>query len=158
MIQEKKFYLTRDGLERVKKEYESLKSLKMAKITGEAPKLWQSEDLNPEYVAFQEDLGFLETRLYELGNVLKNTELIKPPLKEKRDEIELGSKVLVEVDGQADEFTIVGSLEANPSLGKISDESPVGKQLIGHKVGEEVVISSPVKTIYKIKKIRYQQN
>jgi len=62
---------------------------------------------------------------------------------------------VVEVDGQEDEFEIVGSLEANPSIGRISNESPVGKALLGHEVREEIVISSPVKTVYKIKDIKY---
>ena len=51
---------------------------------------------------------------------------------------------------------VVGTLEANPEQGKISSESPVGKALLGRKIGEKVMISSPVKTIYKIKKIKYQ--
>lgn len=152
---EKKFYLTEQGLEKIKKEYQDLKGLKFAKTKGEIPKIWHSEDINPEYLSFREDLSFLETRIAELENIFKNVEIIKLPPKEKRGIINLGAKVLVGVDGQTDEFEIVGSLEANPSLGKISNESPVGKSLLGHRVGDEVLISSPIKTIYKIKKIRY---
>jgi transcription elongation factor GreA len=63
---------------------------------------------------------------------------------------------VVEVDGQIDEFTILGTLEANPSIGKISNESPVGRALLSHKAGEEIIISSNIKTIYKIKEIRYE--
>ncbi len=155
MEERKKFYLTKKGLEDIKKEYKVLKSLRLAKTKGEAPKIWESEDLNPEYLSFQEDLSFLETRAAELENILKNVELIKHPSKEKSKVINLGATVVVEVEGDEDEFTIVGTLEANPSLGKISNESPVGKTLLGHKMGDGVIISSPVKTIYKIKKIRY---
>lgn len=155
MVERKKFYLTKKGFEDIKNEYKVLKDLRLAKTKGEAPKIWESEDLNPEYLSFQEDLSFLETRVAELKNILKNVELIKRPLKEKSKAINLGATVIVEVEGDKDEFTIVGTLEANPSLGKISNESPVGKTLLGHKVGDEVVISSPVKTIYKIKKIKY---
>ena len=153
---EKKFYLTEQGLEKIKKEYQDHKSLKLTKTKGEIPKIWHSEDINPEYLSFREDLSFLETRIAELENILQNVELIKPPQKEKRGIVNLGAKVLVGVDGQTDEFEIVGSLEANPSLGKISNESPVGNALLGHRAGEEVVVSSPIKTVYKIKKIRYQ--
>ncbi len=64
--------------------------------------------------------------------------------------------MVVEVGGQIDEFTIVGTLEANPSIGKISNESPVGKSLLNHKIGDEVIIQSAVKTIYKIKARRYE--
>ena len=155
MVEEKKFYLTKEGLGRMKKEHEDLKELKLAKTKGESPKILHSEDLNPEYLAFQEDLSFLEIRLAELEKILKNAELIRPPSKERQKIVNLGATVLVEVDGQNDEFTLVGSLEANPSLGKISNESPVGQALLGHRAGDEVLVSSPIKTTYKIKKIKY---
>jgi transcription elongation factor GreA len=155
MADQKKFYLTKKGLEDLKKEYEILKSLRSAKTKGEAPKIWESEDLNPEYLSFQEDLEFLETRLAELENILDNFSLIKKPLGERLDLVDLGATVTVQVNDAKDEFTIVGTLEANPAMGKISDESPVGHSLLGSRVGDEITISSPVKTIYKIKKIRY---
>ena len=156
MAEERKFYLTQEGLERLKKEFKDLKELKLAKTRGESPKILHSEDLNPEYLAFQEDLSFLEIRVAELENILKNAELIKPPSKEKQNIVNLGATILVEVDGQNDEFTLVGSLEANPSLGKISNESPVGRALLGHRVRDEVFVSSPIRTTYKIKKIKYK--
>lgn len=156
MPEEKKFYLTKEGLERIKREYKDLKTLKLAKTKGESPKILHSEDLNPEYLAFQEDISFLESRIIELENILKNTDLIRLPPKEKQSIVNLGATILVEVDGQKDEFTLVGSLEANPSLGKISNESPVGKALLGHQAGDEVLVSSPIKTTYKIKKIKYR--
>ena len=155
-MEEKKFYLTKEGLAKIKKEHEDLKALKLAKTAGEIPNIWHSKDLIPEYLSFQEDLSFLEVRIAELENILRNAELIKPLPKNKQSIVSLGAKVLVQVDGQTDEFTIVGSLEANPSLGKISNESPVGKALLGHRVGEEVLVSSPIRTIYKIRKIKYQ--
>ena len=155
MTQEKKFYLTKEGLEKIKKEYKDLKILKFSKTEGEIPKIWHSEDLNPEYLAFQEDLSFLETRIAELEHIFKNSELIRFPSGERKKLVNLGARVLVDVEGQSDEFEIVGTLEANPSVGRISNESPVGRSLLGHRVGEEIVVSSPIKTIYKIKKIRY---
>lgn len=155
MAKEKKYYLTKEGLKELKKEYEVLKSLRAAKTKGEAPKIWESEDLNPEYLSFQEDLDFLETRLVELENILENFSLIKKPAKNNLDKVNLGALITVEVNGQKDEFNLVGTLEANPVLGKISDESPVGHALLGHKTGDEVVVSSPIKTVYKIKKIKY---
>ena len=156
MIKEKKFYLTKQGLEKIKREYEELKNLKLTKTKGESPKIWHSEDINPEYLSFQEDLNFLESKTAELENILKNVELIKLPQKGKQNIINLGATVLVAIDSQNDEFEIVGSWEANPSIGKISNESPVGKALLGRQVGDEVVVSSPVKTTYKIKKIKYK--
>jgi len=139
----------------MEKEYKDLKALKLAKTRGESPKILHSEDLNPEYLAFQEDLSFLESRIIELENILKNVALIKIPPKIKQNIVNLGATVMVEVDGQNDEFTLVGSLEANPAAGKISNESPVGKVLLGSKIGDKVVVSSPIKTTYRIKRIRY---
>lgn len=159
MTQETKtFFLTKNGYENVKKEYEILKGLKLAKTSGEAPKILDSEDLNPEYVSFQEDLEFLETRISEIENILKNVSLIEPPSKEMRDAVGLGAKVVVDINGeQEDEFELLGTLEADPTIGKISNESPVGKALIGRRVGDKVLVSSPAKTIYTIKKIEYRQ-
>jgi len=140
----KKFYLTKQGLERIKKEYQDLKSLKLAKTKGEIPKIWHSEDINPEYLSFREDLSFLETRIAELENILKNVELIKPPPKERQNIVNLGATVLAEIDGEIDEFTMVGTLEADPSNHKISNESPMGQGLLGRRVGETVVIKTPI--------------
>ena len=155
----KNFYITKEKLHELKKEYEELLSFEHKKALGEvAPKIFESEDLNPEFVSFQEDIGFLRARIDELKNVLEHHELIKPPAKDKRGVIGLGAKIKIDVDGQRDEFTVVGTLEANPALGKISNESPVGKALLGHKVGDAVVVSSPMKITYKIKSIKYEIN
>jgi len=155
---DEKICITKEGLERAKKEYEFLKDKKAGKTSGDVPKIWESEDLNPEYILFQEDLNLIDSKISELSNIIKNAVLIKPPSrKEAKEAINPGAKVELEIDGsEKDEFTIVGSSEANPSLGRISLESPVGKALLGHKVGDIVVVSSPIKTTYRIKKIKYE--
>jgi len=156
MVEEKKFYLTKEGLEKLKKEFEELKALRLDKIKEKRPEILHSEDSNPEYFSFQEDLNFLDYRIEELKNVLEHAEIIKTPPKEKRNIVNLGAVVtLQEHDGKINEFMIVSSLEANPNEGKISSASPVGKSLLGKKVGEEILITSPIKIVYKIKKIRY---
>lgn len=153
---EETFYLTKEGLKKLKAEYQRLKKLREEKLKGEFPKVLHSEDLDPEYLAFSEDFGLLETRINELEHILKNYQLIKPPPKNQQNSVQLGATVtLEEKDGSINEFTIVGSFEANPNEGKISHLSPVGKALLGKKLGEEVVITSPIKVVYKIKKIRY---
>jgi len=155
-MEEKKFYLTKQKLKEIEQEYDGLVAFEKSKTIGEeAPRVLESEDLNPEFLSFQEDMSFLRSRITELENILSNNEIIKSPSKQNKNIIGLGAKVLVSVNGNKDEFTIMGTLEANPSLGKISNESPVGKALIGHKVGEEIVVTSPVKTVYKIEKIKY---
>lgn len=151
------FHITKGKLKELKKEYEQLVALEHSKIFGgETPKILESEDINPEFISFQEDITFLRSRMDELRNILEHYQLITPPPKKQQKFIHLGAKVKVEITGKKDELTIVGTLEANPNLGRVSIESPVGKALLGHKVGDEVVISSPIKTIYKIKSIKYE--
>jgi len=151
------FYITKAKLQELKKEHEALLEIEHKKDLGqETPKILESEDLNPEFVSFQEDIGFLRSRIDELKNILEHHEVIKNPPKDKQGIIGVGAKVKIGVDGQKDEFVIVGTLEANPALGKISNESPVGRALLGHKVGDEVVVSSPMKITYKVKNIKYE--
>ncbi len=153
----KTFYITKEKLRELKKDYEELIAFEHGKVTDqEAPKILESEDLNPEFVSFQEDMIFLRSRIEELQNILGNYQLIKTPSREKQVFVDLGAKVKIDIGGKKDEFMIVGTLEANPNLGKISNESPVGKALLGHKVGDEIVVSSPIKATYKIKKIKYE--
>ncbi len=149
--EEKKFYLTKEGLEKLNKECESLKKIKLAKTKGESPRVLESEDLNPEYLAFQEDLNFLDSRMLELDNILKNSEIIKPPPKSKQGIVGIGATVTAKVNGGVNEFTIVGTLEADPSRSRISDESPIGQCLLGKKVGMEAVVDGRPCKVMKIK-------
>ena len=154
------FYITKEKLKELKKEYIELLDIEKKKALGQsAPKIFESDDLNPEFISFQEDVGFLRARIDELRNILDHYELIKAPAKDQQGIVGLGAKVKIDVDGQKDEFILVGTLEANPILGKISNESPVGAALLGHKIGDEVVVSSPItKITYKIRNIKYEIN
>ena len=153
------FYITKAKLQELKKEHNELVSFEHSKSLGEeAPKILESEDLNSEFVSFQEDIGFLRSRIDELKNIIDHHELIKNPAKSVQNIVGIGAKVKIDVNGQKDEFEILGTLEANPALGKISNESPVGRALLGKKIGEEVTISSPAKATYKIKGIKYEIN
>lgn len=156
-MDEKVFFITKAKLQELKKEYESLLDIERKKSLGqEAPKVLESEDLNPEFVSFQEDVEFLRSRIDELKNILDHHELIRNPVKDKQNIVGLGAKVKIDVNGQKDEFIILGTLEANPALGKISNESPVGKALLGRKVGDVVTVMSPMEIKYKIKNIKYE--
>lgn len=150
------FYLTKEKLAELKKEHDELVILERKKADTEAPKAFESEDLNPDFVIFQDDLNFLRSRITELQNIFDHCEIIKKPGKDKTHVVDMGAKVKIDINGDKEEFTVVGTLEANPALGKISNESPVGKALLGHKIGDEVLVSSPVKTVYKIKSIKYE--
>ncbi len=159
MAEERKFYLTKEGIERVKKEYKELTSARLAKARGEIPKIWESESLNSEYLSFQEDIGFLDSRITELNHILKNLVLIEIPSKEKRNIVNLGAQVKVELDGEIDEFTIVDPLETDPANKKISNESPIGRALIGKRIGETLVIKTPiVNHSCRIVKIKYNKS
>jgi len=155
MPEKEKYFLTKDGLKRIKREYKKLSKLRQLKSKIEVPPVLHSEELDTEFISYKEDLDLLESKIAELKHILKNFELIKPPPKKERNRVYLGAQVQVEVDGQVDEFLVVGTLETNPDIGNISTESPVGRALLGHKVGEEVKIGSPSKVTYKIKRIRY---
>ena len=153
-----KYYLTKQGLKEIKNEYQNLLKARKINIKKEAPSLLHSEELNAKFVSFREDFEYLESRIEEIEHILNNYDLIKMPLKNDKAKVCLGAHVKVEVGGQEDEFMIIGTLEANPAAGKISDLSPVGKALLGHKVGEVVTINSPTKITYKIKQIKYKSS
>lgn len=156
-MENKIFYLTKEKLEELKREHEELVEFERSKTVGqEAPKVLESEDINPEFISYYEDINALRSRIEELKNILENHELIKKPSKEKKALIGLGAKVEIDSDGKKEEFEIVGTLEANPESGKISNESPVGMALLGHKIGDEIIIRSPKRTKYKIKNIKYE--
>jgi transcription elongation factor GreA len=155
MMEGKSFYLTRQGLKKIKKEYEELRQIKLAKTKGEAPAILHSEDVNPEFIALQEDLGLLDIKLSEIEKILKNARIIKNPVKTAQASVDLGATVLVDINGKNNELTIVGTLEADPDQGKISNESPVGKILLGKRAGDRVAVDPAGKITYKIKKISY---
>lgn len=156
-MEEKIFYITKEKLKELKGEYERLVVSEHDKTIGqEAPKMLESEDVNPEFLSFQEDIGSLRSRLDEVKDIIDHHQLIKNPPKEKRALVDLGAKVKLDVNGKKNEFMIVGTLEANPEAGMISNESPVGKALLGRKVGDEIIVTSPTKKAYKIKSIKYE--
>ena len=152
-----KHYLTKEGLEKAKQEYEALKKERKEKLRNEAPEALHSEDVNPEYISFQKDMSVLEKKITKLEEVIRDVEIIES-YREDCKEVCLGAEVTVDVCGQEDKFILVGTMEADPSMGRISNESPVGKALLGKKEGEAVTVSSPVKTLYKIKKVTYSKN
>lgn len=150
---EKKYYLTKEGLKKLKEELKELKRLRKLKMKEEVPSYTHSDDVNLEYLSFWEDINFLERRILEIEEILGSCELIKKP----RDQniVQIGATVWVEINGKEDRFQIVGSPEADPSKGKISNESPVGKALLGKRVGEKVLVSPASNIAYKIKRIEY---
>ena len=154
ILEGREIYLTKEGVKDIEREYKKSKKLK-EKRSQHIPLAMHSEELSSDFIAFRDDVKFLEARLRELEYILRNYKLIELPPKDQRGRVGLGALVKVEVGGQEDEYKIVGTVEANPSKGKISNESPVGKALLGAREGEEVIVESPSKTVFRVKKIKY---
>ncbi len=155
-MQGKKYFLTKEGFKKIREELKELEKQREEKIKEGTPSIFHSEEIDPEFLSFKEEMEFLEKRIFELRNILENSKIIRPPSRNNQNKVNLGAKVVVEVNGKEKEFMIVGSLEADPSSGKISNESLVGKALLGKKIGDVVFCSQPKKT-FKIKRIKYEK-
>lgn len=146
----KKIYLTKEGLAELKQEYKELNSVKRPLILERVSQARSMGDLseNAEYVAARDELSFIDGRLDELDELISQAVLIQEThSKGNNSAIKLGSTVIVNVKGKKEEFTVVGEWEADPKEKKISHESPLGKALLGKKVGEKVEVEAPVGTI-----------
>jgi len=143
-MNEQNTFLTEEGLKKLKKELEELKGVKRREISERIQEAKELGDLseNAEYVEAKNDQAFVEGRILEIESILKNATIIKQKTK-KRDQVEVGSKIKIK-DGEAvKEYYIVGSNEADPSAGKISNESPLGQAFLGKKIGDIVEIKVP---------------
>ena len=143
----KKVLLTNEGLQKLQDELDNLKNVRRKENT-EALKVAKSfGDLseNSEYDEAKNEQAEIEARIAEIENMLKNVEIIDED-GIGTDVVSAGTKVNVKDldDGEVAEYLIVGSTEADPMKGKISDESPLGTALIGHKAGEVVVVEAPM--------------
>jgi transcription elongation factor GreA len=147
----KLFRLTQSGVDELQNELESL----IAKRTELADAIKTARELgdlaeNAEYQSARADQDRAESRIAEIENILQNVQIIKAP-KASEGKVMLGSTVKLKNDGKTKSFQVVGTVEADPSSGKISDESPIGQALLGKKIGDSVEIKTPAETItYKI--------
>lgn len=150
-----KILLTKQGLEDLRKEYHELIEKKRPNVVERISNARELGDLaeNSEYAAAREDLAFIDGRIAELEEILKEAKVVSMSRKDRKT-VGVGCRVVVYVNGKKELFTIVGEWEADPKEKKISHTSPLGRALLGKKVGEEVVVAAPVgKIIYKILKI-----
>ncbi|MBR4100004.1 MAG: transcription elongation factor GreA [Clostridia bacterium] len=138
--------VTEDGLAKLKEELETLKTKGRADIAEKIKVARGYGDLseNSEYDEAKNEQAKIEARIAEIEVMLKNVEIIED-VKGKAKTVVIGVKVKaldMEFDEEC-EYRVVGSTEANPLEGKISDESPLGKALLGKKIGDEVIVDAP---------------
>ena len=150
----KETVLTSEGLVKLEQELENLKTVRRREVADKIKVAISFGDLseNSEYDAAKNEQAEIEARILQIEAMLKNVKILDVGELDT-EVVNVGSKVhVLDVEFDEDEtFHIVGSTEANPDAGKISDESPVGKGLLGHRVGDIVAIPVPNGTVnYKI--------
>ncbi len=139
-------YLTAEGAEKLRQELAHLETVKREEIAQRLRSAIQMGDLseNADYHKAKEDQAFLEGRIQELKYTLQNAQLIEESNNGKRDVVDIGATVTIQEEGYDPEtYRVVGVKEANPREGKISHQSPIGKALMGKRIGEEVVVQTP---------------
>ncbi len=138
----KEQYLTKQGMNELQERLHQLKTVRRREIADAIQAAKEQGDLseNAEYSSAKEEQSRIEQEISELEMTLKNAHVVA---KRKTDQVSIGSMVLVECNGQEREYHVVGSNEANPLEGKISNESPMGEALLGAKVGDLVHIPVP---------------
>ena len=150
MISEKQ-YFTKERLEELKVELEDLKTRRRIEVGERLKRAKELGDLseNSEYFEAREEQAQVETRIAELEDTVKTAKIIEKSV--SNTSISIGSTVEAEKNGQRMKFTIVGSDEARPEAGSISNESPLGSALLGKKAGDQITVKSPSGSMeYKI--------
>lgn len=149
-MMKKQFRLTQSGVDELQQELDGLIG-KRAEVADAIKTARELGDLaeNAEYQSARAEQERQETRISEIENILQNVEIIKKPRGDSK--VQLGSTVKLKGGGKTKEFQVVGTVEADPLSGKISDESPIGQAMLGKKVGEQVEIKTPHDIVqYKI--------
>lgn len=147
-------YISAEGLEKLKRELEELRTVRRREIASrlEAAKALGDLSENAEYQEAKEAQSLNEAHIQELEEVLRDIVVIEKPV--HATTVQIGSTIEVESPHGRETFTIVGSEEADPLMGKISNESPMGRSFLGQAVGELVEIKTPGGSdTYKVRKI-----
>ncbi|MEK7532951.1 MAG: transcription elongation factor GreA [Patescibacteria group bacterium] len=142
--------VTKEGLDALKAEYEELTNLKRPEAVTRLATAREQGDLseNSEYTDAKQNLAFIDGRIAELEEVLHGVKVVTS---HTNGQVNVGCKVTLHINGKKEEFTVVGEWEADPQAKKISHESPLGKALMGKKVGDKVEVEAPAGKIhYKI--------
>ncbi len=136
-------YLSKEGLEQIRQELEELVNVRRAEIAARIHEAKEHGDIteNAEYEDAKNEQAFVEGRIQALSALVKNAVVIEE--NHNSTHVQIGSTVTIQSKDGKESFMIVGSAEASPAEGRISNESPVGRALLGHKKGEEVTVSVP---------------
>lgn len=148
MAKKQEFFFTQEGLEKIKKELEELKGPARTELAKRLRVAIQQGDLseNADYSKAKEDQAFLEGRIQEIQIMLSNAVLIEGG--ESKGVIGVGSTITIQEKGRDPiDYFMVGAQEADPRNGRISNESPIGKALLGHAAGDSVDVETPGGTI-----------
>ena len=147
-------FLTKEGFDKLQEELDHLRTKKRQEVADRLHEAMEGGELieNAEYEAAKNEQAFVEGRIQELDVLLATAQIIEENGKHKKgDSIQVGSKVTIkEGNYEAETFIIVGAAEANPRDGKISNESPIGKSILGHILGDTVKVETPGGT-YNVK-------
>lgn len=138
--------VTSEGFVRLKKELEELVDVKRPEVIAQVADARSHGDLreNAGYEAARLDQAMIEKRISDLENMLRNADVLEAPEDGAGNGvIRLGSQVTVDFGGDEEKYTVVGAIEAKPTMGLISTESPIGKALIGKKAGDRAEVSTP---------------
>jgi transcription elongation factor GreA len=149
-------FLTKQGLEALKEELEELVNEKRPALVQRLTLARDMGDLseNSDYTSAKEELAIIDGRIEELQDILHKAKVITNKHNNADKQVVLGCQVTVKVDSETHVYTVVGEWEADPVNKKISHQSPLGKALLGKKVGDKVEIEAPAgKILYHIKEI-----
>ncbi len=143
MLKNDKVYVTKEGLVDLKKELKELIEVKRPKVAERMKTAREMGDIseNAEYESARDEQSFIEGRILEIENILKNVTIFKEGT--KSDTVRVGSTVTVSGNGGTKSYTIVGSNEANPAEGRISNQSPLGLGFLNKRVGDAVEVMTP---------------
>ncbi|QDP40689.1 transcription elongation factor GreA [Radiobacillus deserti] len=146
MAAEKSYYMTQEGKEKLENELHYLKTERRQEVVERIKIARDFGDLseNSEYDAAKDEQAFVESRIAQVENMIRNAVIIEND-NDNPDVVSLGKSVTFQElpDGDEESYTIVGSAEADPFEGKISNDSPIAKSLLGHQIGEEVTVPTP---------------
>jgi transcription elongation factor GreA len=148
--------VTREGLERLKQELEELREVRRPAIVAAIAEARSHGDLreNAAYDAARHDQAMNEKRIADLEVLLRNAFVLEDAPAGRAGEVSIGSTVVVEIEGDEERYTIVGAIEAKPAMGLISNQSPVGRALLGKRVGQTAMVETPRgKSTYKVVRI-----